>query len=141
MTLRCCRYCYKTTEDEEHDWFCLFGTGTPPAQAKAKAKGDEPSGSGGSDPGDPNVPILPQSPGGGGAAVELDNWGRTVTAGDLGRAMIEKYGKPDSKIGLGYEVKRPMIDITPKPASIANQESIPLTALPAPVRVERDKKE
>jgi hypothetical protein len=64
MALRDCKHCWKTVEDEKHYWFCPFGDGVHPASAKKPRGGDDASGSGGSDPGEGNIPPLPDAPGG-----------------------------------------------------------------------------
>lgn len=71
MALRDCKHCWKTLDDEEHYWFCPFASGIHPSATKGTRRGTDDGGGGGNEPGERNIPPLPDAPGGGGVCIEL----------------------------------------------------------------------
>jgi hypothetical protein len=116
MALRDCKHCWKTVDDEKHYWFCPFGDGVHPSSTKKSQRGSDASGSGGGEPGESNIPPLPDAPGGGGASVP--------------RALESMVGR--GTVDLGELMRSPA-----EPATIENQ---PALALPAPLEVEDEQK-
>jgi hypothetical protein len=90
MSRRSCPHCYKTTDDEEHSWFCIYGSGIQPNKPKVKKPDDDdhrpPGGGGGGDGGEPRIIPPPWTPRPGGAAVRLPPEQKTINMGALDRA-------------------------------------------------------
>lgn len=97
MTLRCCKFCYKTVTDEKHSWFCPFGSGMSyeisEGQEDNHGGRNAGGGSGGSDPGEPNIPVIPSGGGGTGVGISLAAPERSLSHGAEKPAKIA-YHRP-----------------------------------------------
>ena len=110
MTRRCCSHCYKTTEDEDHDSFCIYGSGIAPREQKVKSgdgsgdngpsgggrRGGGGGGSGGSGGGGdiPQIIPPPWTPQPGGAAIKLPKPEKTLNIGQLDNRTHMIESKP-----------------------------------------------